>query len=191
MHLRRLSIASLLVLVLLLTSESNTEDTQLVTIIRRHFHITLNQSLPLLDQRTQLITSCIHTIEQSNTLVSLNILHTQSHLTETLLLILVQITKVRLENTTLQTLRSNLKTRSTRHQSLAHLTLLELVRGTNIVPLLLCHCIDHLLSLSLLVDLLLSLAYKIGYKSLVHNFSLIRVVYKSIPTNSHGSHNNT
>ena len=57
-----------------------------------------------------------------------------------------------------------------------HVALLELVGSTHHVPLLLSHGIDHLLSLSLLVDLLLRLAYtevRIGFS--IENTSPIAV----------------
>ena len=157
--LRGLRVASLLVLVVLLAGERDAEQTQLVTVRGRHLHVALDQSLPLLDQRTQLVAGDVHSVEESDALVSLHILHSQLDLAVTLLLVLAQITQIGLENTSLQTLGGDFQSRSTRHERLAHITHQELVRGTHIVPLLLSHGIDHLLSLTLLTDFLLRLAY--------------------------------
>ena len=161
-HLGGLSVAGLLVLVLLLAGEGNAEQTELVAVVGGDLHVALNQSLPLLDQRAELVASDVHAVEESDALISLHVLHTKSHLTVSMLLDLVQITEVGLKDTSLESLRGDLQTGSAGHQSSAHLALLELVRSTDNVPLLLSHGIDHLLSLSLLIDLLLRLAYIIG-----------------------------
>lgn len=157
--LRVLSVAGLLVLVSLLAGETDAEHTELVTVGGVDFNIALNESLPLLDHRAELITSDVHTVEESDALITLNIFHTQSHLAVALFLVGVEITEISFKDTTLQTFRSNLETRSTGDKSLADIALLELIRGTNVVPLLLSHGINNLLTLTLLADLLLGFAY--------------------------------
>ena len=161
-HLRRLGVAGLLVLVLLLAGEGNAEQAELVAVVGGDLHVALNQSLPLLDQRAELVAGGVHAVEESDALITLHVLHAESHLAESEILALVQITEIGLKDTSLESLRGDLQTGSAGHQSSAHLAILELVGSTDDVPLLLSHGIDHLLSLSLLIDLLLRLAYKIG-----------------------------
>ena len=153
-----LSVASLLVLVGLLAGESDAEHAELVTVGGVHFNIALNESLPLLDHGAELIASNVHSVEESDALVTLNIFHTESHLAVTLFLVLVEIAEIGFKHTTLKTFGSNFKTGSTGDKSLAHIAFLELVGSTDVIPFLLSHGINHLLTLTLLVNLLLGFA---------------------------------
>ena len=157
--LRVLSVAGLLVLVGLLAGETDAEDAELVTVGGVDFNVALNESLPLLDHGAELIASDVHSVEESDALVTLNIFNTESHLAVTLFLVLVEIAEVGFKNTTLKTFGSDFKTGSTGDKSLANIAFLELVGSTDVIPFLLSHGINHLLTLTLLVNLLLGFAY--------------------------------
>ena len=156
--LRVLSVAGLLVLVGLLAGETDAEDAELVTVGGVDFNVALNESLPLLNHGAELIASDVHTVEESDTLITLNIFNTESHLAVTLFLVLVEIAEVGFKNTTLKTFGSDFKTGSTGDKSLANIAFLELVGSTDVIPFLLSHGINHLLTLTLLVNLLLGFA---------------------------------
>ena len=154
-----LSIASLLVLVGLLAGKSNAEDAELVTVGGVDFHVAFNESLPLLDHGAELIAGNVHTVEKSDALVTLDIFHTKLHLAIAFILVTVEIAEIGFKNTTLKTFGSDFKTGSTGDESLANIALLELVGSTDVVPFLLSHGINNLLTLTLLVNLLLGFAY--------------------------------
>ena len=153
-----LSVAGLLVLVGLLAGETNAEDAELVTVGGVDFNIALNESLPLLDHGAELVTGNVHTVEESDALITLDIFNAELHLAVTLFFVLVEITEIGFEDTALKTFGSNLETGSTGDKSLANIAFLELVGSTDVIPFLLSHGINHLLTLTLLVNLLLGLA---------------------------------
>ena len=156
--LRALSVAGLFVLVGLLAGETDAEDAELVTVGGGDFNVALDEGLPLLDHGAELIASNVHAIEESYALITLNILNTESHLAVTLFLVLVEIAEIGFKDATLKTFGGNFKTGSTGDESLANIAFLELVGSTDVIPFLLSHGINHLLTLTLLVNLLLGFA---------------------------------
>lgn len=54
-----------------------THDTEIVSVGRAHVHLRLDQRLPLLDQRAQLVASQVHSVEVRQHRRALNILTTK------------------------------------------------------------------------------------------------------------------
>jgi len=62
----------------------------------------LDQRLPLSDQRPELVGGEVHSVEVGQTVLALNLIDTELDFTESLLLILIQIGKRKLNDTTFQ-----------------------------------------------------------------------------------------
>jgi len=137
LDLSSLSVASLLGGVRTLLGESDGENTEDVTISSLDISVGLNKSLPLADKGSQLVGGEIHTVEVGEEVTTLNIFATKLDLAETLVLILVQVTKTKFENTTLESFRSNAKTSSTSDQGLSSLTDIKDIGSLDVVPFLL------------------------------------------------------
>jgi len=73
MDLGGLDIAGLLLLIGSLFSETKGENTQVITISSFHVNMSFNESLPLLDQKMEFISSEVHTPEVSEHSFALNI----------------------------------------------------------------------------------------------------------------------
>jgi len=148
--LRRLGVTGLLELIVLLLGEGNAEHTDNVTVRGTGIDVGLNDGLLLLDEGAKLVTGHVHTVEVKKTVVSLNILDTKLDLTVRHGLVVIEISKGELDNTSLQSLRSNLGTLGLGDDGLSALLLGEDGGSDELVPLLLEEGVDGLLLSSLL-----------------------------------------
>ena len=145
-----LGVTGLLELIVLLLGEGDAEHTDDVTISGAGVNIGLNDRLLLLDEGAKLVTGHVHTVEVKETVVSLNILDTELDLTVSHGLVIVEISKGELNNTSLQSIGSNLGTLGLGNDGLSALLLGEDGGGDELVPLLLEEGVDSLLLSALL-----------------------------------------
>jgi hypothetical protein len=150
--LTRLSVASRSSsLVLLLLGESNSKQTQDVSIRSADIDGTFDQGLPLADQGAQLVTSHVHAVEVGEDVSSLNILSNQSDLAEGLAFITtVEFSEGNLEYTALQAFRGDLGTSGLGDDGLAGIADSEDGRSLDVVQLLTGERIRSLLLATLL-----------------------------------------
>mmetsp|Transcript_32095 Transcript_32095/g.43956 ORF Transcript_32095/g.43956 Transcript_32095/m.43956 type:complete len:252 (-) Transcript_32095:8-763(-) len=164
--LRRLSITSSLGLVHSSLGESQTMNTEGITVSGLDINVCLNQTLPFANKRAKLVGGQVHSIERSQAVAALNILDLELELSVMVALILIQISKRSLNNTTLQSLRSNLSTSSTIDHSLAHVGILKQTGGSQVIPILLGEGVGGLLLETLLFSKLLVFTDSHGAKGL-------------------------
>ena len=150
LDLRSSSVAVALGGVGLTLGEGDAEQTEGVSIGSLNLGLGLNESLPLTDQRAKLITSHVHTVEVSKTVTSLSVENLELDLSEALVGILVEVTKVSLADTTEKLFRSDLGTSSLGHKSLASVPGSEHGGCLHVIPLLLQEDVTHLLLQTLL-----------------------------------------
>ena len=113
LDLGRRGVVSLPQAVLTLLSESNAEETKLVTVSGGDIEMRVNQRLPLLDQGAHLVGGKVHSVELSLGSAAFDIQNLQLELSVESILILVQVSEVGLNDAALQRLRSMSKI--TRH----------------------------------------------------------------------------
>merc|ERR1719328_599764 len=161
LHLGALGVAGLLLAVLLLQGESNAEDTEHVSVTGLDVDVALDQGLPLLDHGPQLVSGQVHAVEGGQAVLSLNILDNQLELSVRSLsvILILEISRGNLENSSLQTLGGNLGSSSSVHQSLANLTDLEDSWSLDVIPVLSCEWINDLLLDTLLASNLEALVF--------------------------------
>jgi len=82
--------------------ESDSEEAEEVTISRLDVDVGLNESLPFANKRTELVRCEGHAMEIGEAVLSLDLIDAEFNLTERLFLILVEVTKRDLDNTTLE-----------------------------------------------------------------------------------------
>lgn len=152
-NLGGLGVAGLGDLVLLLSGEGNCENSEFVTISGGDINGGLDEGLPLLDEGAELIAGEVHAVEEGEAVGALDILNAELDVAVALGVVVHEIAEVVLDNASLELLRSNLKTSSTGDESLAEAAVLELRRGLEIVPLLLCHGVNNTLTITLLGNL--------------------------------------
>jgi len=120
--LRRGGICGLLDLIWATLGETNGEQTEEVIISGLDSDIGLNQSLPLADERSELVGGEIETVEVSQAVLSLNLIDTELDLAERVVFILLQIGQRNLDNPTLQSIIGVLETSSSVDESLSNTT---------------------------------------------------------------------
>ena len=108
--LGRLSVGSLLDLVWSPLGEGNGEQAEEVVVSGLDGDIGLDQRLPFSDERSELVRCEVETVEVGQAVLPLNLIHPQLDLTESVVLILLQIGQRNLENTTLQSIVGVLQT---------------------------------------------------------------------------------
>ena len=148
--LGRLGVTGLLELIVLLLGEGDAEHTDDVTVGGTSINVGLNDGLLLLDEGAKLVTGHVHAVEVEETVVSLNILDTKLDLTVRHGLVVIEIGKGELDNTSLQSLRSNLGTLGLGDDGLSALLLGKDGGSDELVPLLLEEGVDDLLLSALL-----------------------------------------
>ena len=136
--------------VLALLGERNAEKTKLVAISSGDVEMRVNERLPLLHQGANLVGSEIHTVELGLGGAVVNIKDLKLELPVKGILILVQVSKVRLNNAALESLRGNVGSFGARNDGLANVAMGENGGSLKVIPFLLLEGIDGLLSLSLL-----------------------------------------
>jgi hypothetical protein len=87
--------------------ETDGEHSKSVSISSLDVHMGLNQRLPFANKRAELVGGEVHSVEVGQALSSNNVLNDESHLTVSLVLILLEVGKRNLNNTTLEVVRSN------------------------------------------------------------------------------------
>lgn len=100
--LGRGGVGGLLDLVLSPLGESNGEEAQQVVVGGLDGDVGLNQSLPLADQRAQLVRGEVQTVEVGQAVAALDLVDTEADLAERVLLILLQVSEGDLDDTALQ-----------------------------------------------------------------------------------------
>merc|ERR1719328_556958 len=161
LDLGALGVASLLLAVLLLQGESDAEDTEHVSVTGLDVNVALDQSLPLLDHGPQLVGGQVHAVEGGQAVLSLDVLNNQLELSVRSLsvILILEISKGNLKNSSLQTLGGNLGSSSSVNQSLANLTDLEDSWSLDVIPVLSCEWINDLLLDTLLASNLEALVF--------------------------------
>jgi len=148
--LGRLGVTGLLELIVLLLGEGDTEQTDDVAISGAGVNIGLNDRLLLLDEGAKLVTGHVHAVEVEETVVSLNILNTELDLTVSHGLVVIEISKGELDNTSLQSIGSNLLTLGLGDDGLSALLLGKDGGSDELVPFFLEEGVDGLLLSALL-----------------------------------------
>lgn len=148
--LSAVGVAVSLVRVGLSLGETNSEEAEGVAVSSLHVNVGLDQRLPLSDQRAELVSGHIHSIEISEALTSLGVLDLELHLSERLVLVLVQVTEVGLADSALEGLSSDLSTDGLGDDGSSAISLSEHRGSHNVVPLLLSEWVSDLLLLTLL-----------------------------------------
>jgi hypothetical protein len=136
--------------VLALLGKRNAEETKLVAVSGGDIKVGVNESLPLLHQRADLVGGEVHAVELSLSSAALNIQDLKLELPVESILILVQVSEVGLNDAAFESLRSNVGTLGTRNDGLANVAMGENGRSLELIPFLLLEGIHSLLSLSLL-----------------------------------------
>jgi len=150
LDLRGLSIGCLLDLVGTASSQTNGEQSQQVSVGGTDINVGLNESLPLADKGPVLVGGHGHSVEVGKAALSLDIIDAELELGPGLLLILVQVTKGNLNNTSLEVIRGNVGSDGLVDDSLANITVSEDGRGLDVVPFLAGEGVDNLLLSTLL-----------------------------------------
>ena len=112
--LSRLGVAASLNLVHSLLRERDAEDSKVVVVGGLDINVGLDESLPLADQRTELVCGEVHAVELSQAVATLNVVASKLNLSESLVLILVKVSERNLVDSSLKSVRSNLKKNATR-----------------------------------------------------------------------------
>ena len=114
LHLGALGVAGLLGGLVLLAGEADAEKSQHVPVSGLNVNIALHQSLPLLDHGPQLVCGEVHAVEAGQAVLGLDILTDELELPVRPLgvILVLEISKRNLEDTTLQTLGGDLGTSS-------------------------------------------------------------------------------
>ena len=110
--------------------------------------MSFNECLPLSDERAELVSGEVHTVEVGVAVFALDILADKLELPESVLVV-VQISEGTLVHSSLQGISSDLHTGGSGHQGLADISHTEHAWCFDIVPFFLCEWIDELLLVSL------------------------------------------
>ena len=117
--LRRAGVGGLLDLVRASLGESDGEQAEEVVVSGLHSDVGLDERLPLANQGTQLVGGEVQAVEVGQTVLALDLIHAELDLTESMVLIVLQVCEGDLEDTTLQRVVGVLETASTVDESLA------------------------------------------------------------------------
>lgn len=109
-NLGRAGVGGLLDLVRASLREGNGKQTDQVVIGGLDGHVCLDQSLPLAHKRAQLVRRKVHAIEVGEAVLPLDLVHPELDLTESVVLIVLQIGERCLEDTALESVVRVLKT---------------------------------------------------------------------------------
>lgn len=117
--LRGLSVGGLLDLVGAALGECNGEKAEEIVISGLDNHVGFDQSLPLADERPELVGGEVETVEVGQAVLSLNLIHPQLDLAEGVVLILLEIGQGNLEYPALERIVGVLETGGPVDESLA------------------------------------------------------------------------
>lgn len=99
--------------------ESNREDADEVVVGGLDCDVGLDEGLPLADQGAQFVGGEVKTVEVGQAVLALNLIDPQAHLAESMLLVLLQVSKRNLKDAALQCIVRILQTRGAVHERLA------------------------------------------------------------------------
>ena len=125
LHLGALGIAGLLGGLVLLAGEANAEQPQHVSVSGLDIDIPFDEGLPLLDHGPQLVGGEVHAVEAGQAVLGLDILTDELELPVRPLgvILVLEISKRNLEDTTLQTLGGDLGTSGSGKQKFANFSI--------------------------------------------------------------------
>lgn len=126
--LRRRSVGGLLDLVGATLGERNSEHANEVIVGGLDCNIGLNEGLPLADERPELVGGEVETVEVSQAVAALDLVHSQADLAESVVLILLQIGEGNLKDTSLQRIVGVLETGGAVYESLANTRIFRQIR---------------------------------------------------------------
>merc|ERR1711953_639237 len=133
--------------------ETNAEEADLVAILGLHINVGLDESLPLLHQRLELVGGVGETIEVGEAVLALDLIDLELDVGITVLLVLLQISQIDGNNTPLQVIGGNVVSGGSVHGGNASVGVREESGSLDRIPILLLKRIDNLLlSLSLLLE---------------------------------------
>lgn len=162
--LRGLGVGGLLDLGGLSLGETNDEESEEVVVGGLDGDVSLNQSLPLSDKRSQLVGSEVKAVEVGKQVLALDLVNSQLDLLEGVVLLALQIGKRHLEDSALEVVVGKSQTGGSVDQSLADISVLEGGGSLDVVPVLLGKGVDNplldtLLSPALVLFLVVAIVY--------------------------------
>ena len=96
----------------------------------------LNEGLPLSHERSKLVGGEVETVESGQAVLALNLVDSEAHLSEGVVLVLLEIGQRDLDDTALQGIVGVLETGRSVHEGLANISNVEGVGGLDRVPVL-------------------------------------------------------
>lgn len=143
--LSRLGVGGLLNLVGSALGETNGEETDEVAIGGLDVRVGLDKGLPLANERTKLVRSEVHTVEVGKTVLALNLIDAKLDLSESVLVVLVEIGERKFEDSSLEGVVGVLQTGRSVDEGLTDVTGVEHGRGLEVVPILASEGVDNAL----------------------------------------------
>lgn len=145
-----LGVGGLLDLVWHTLGEGNGEESEDVVIGSLDGDVGLDQSLPLSDERTELVRGEVQAVEVGQKVLALDLVNTELDLTEGVVLLSLEVGQRNVENTALELVVGVLQTSRTVDKGLANITVLKGGWGLDVVPVLSGEWVDNLLLQTLL-----------------------------------------
>jgi hypothetical protein len=141
--LRGLGVGGLLDLVGLSLGETDDEESEEVVVGGLDGDVSLNQSLPLSDERSQLVGSEVKAVEVGEQVLALDLVNSQLDLLEGVVLLALQISKGHLEHSALEVVVGESQTGGSVHEGLADVSVLKGGGSLDVVPVLLGEGVDN------------------------------------------------
>jgi hypothetical protein len=148
-NLCRFGVTGRLDLVVLRAGEGDAEQSDNVSVRGTAVHIAFNDRLLLSDERAELVSCHVHSVEVHKAVVALDVLDTKLDLAVGQGFILVQICQRHLKHTSLQVVRSNFGSLRLGDQGLSAVLDSEDRRSDKLVPLFLQEGVDRLFAATL------------------------------------------
>lgn len=148
--LRRLGVGGLLELTGDTLGEADGEDANEVVIGGLDGDVALDESLPLANERAQLVVGEVEAVEVGEDIRALNLVNAQTNAASSVVLAVLEVGKGNVENTALELLVGALQTSGAVHKSLTHVANIEGSRSLDRVPFLTSEGVNSLLLVSLL-----------------------------------------
>jgi len=134
--LSRLGVGRLLDLVGSALGESDGEETNEVSIGGLDVRVGLDKGLPFSDERAKLVRGEVHTVEVGKAVLALNLIDTELDLSESVLIVLVEISERKFEDSALERVVGVLQSRRSVDKSLSDVSGVEHGRCLEIIPVL-------------------------------------------------------
>ncbi len=155
---RRLGVGVLLDLVGTLLGEGDDKDTEEVTVGGLDILVSLDERLPLADERAELVRGEVHAVEVGEAGAALDTVNLQLELAVSLLVVLVEVGEGSLDDTALERVIGVLETLGSVDESLADVAVLEEGGSLDVVPVLAGEGVDSPLLVTLALGELLVLS---------------------------------